>query len=185
VVLMPSRAADAAGMLRSALECEDPVLYLEHKHLLRQPYTRTPMPGPGFRVPIGKGRVVVPGDDLTIVTWGATVEKSRQAAGALLGEGASVGVVDLRSIRPWDSELVAETVAHTGRVMVVHEDTLTGGFGGEIAAWIAEHCFGDLDAPLRRVAALDTHVPYEPSLERAVLPQVEDIVSAARDLLAF
>ncbi len=185
VVLMPSRAADAAGLLRSALDCEDPVLYLEHKHLLRQPYTRTPMPGPGFRVPIGKGRVVVPGDDLTVVTWGATVEKSRQAAAALAGDGASVGVVDLRSIRPWDTELVAETVARTGKVMVVHEDTLTGGFGGEVAAWVAEHCFSELDAPVRRVAALDTHVPYEPSLERAVLPQVDDIVSAAREVLAF
>jgi 2-oxoisovalerate dehydrogenase E1 component len=185
VVLMPSRAADAAGLLRSALDCEDPVLYLEHKHLLRQPYTRTPMPGPGFRVPIGKGRVVVPGDDLTVVTWGATVEKSRQAAAALAGDGASVGVVDLRSIRPWDTDLVAETVARTGKVMVVHEDTLTGGFGGEVAAWVAEHCFSELDAPVRRVAALDTHVPYEPSLERAVLPQVDDIVSAAREVLAF
>ena len=185
VVLMPSRAADAAGLLRSALDCEDPVLYLEHKHLLRQPYTRTPMPGPGFRVPIGKGRVVAPGDDLTIVTWGATVEKSRQAAAILAGEGASVGIVDLRSIRPWDAELVGESVARTGRVMVVHEDTLTGGFGGEVAAWVAEHCFTDLDAPVRRVAALDTHVPYEPGLERVVLPQVEDIAGAAREVLAF
>ena len=185
VVLMPSRAADAVGLLRSALDCEDPVLYLEHKHLLRQPYTRTPMPGPDFRVPIGKGRVVQPGDDLTIVTWGATVEKSRQAAAQLAEDGASVGIVDLRSIRPWDTELVAERVAATSRVLVVHEDTLTGGFGGEVAAWIGEHCFSDLDAPVRRVAALDTHVPYEPSLERAVLPQVEDIASAAREVLAF
>ncbi|MDA8060821.1 MAG: dehydrogenase E1 component subunit alpha/beta [Actinomycetota bacterium] len=185
VVLMPSRAADAAGLLRSALDCEDPVLFLEHKHLLRQPYARTPMPGPGFRVPMGKGRVVAPGDDLTIVTWGATVEKSRQAALALAAEGASVGVVDLRSIRPWDTELVGESVARSGRAMVVHEDTLTGGFGGEVAAWIAEHCFADLDAPVRRVAALDTHVPYEPGLERAVLPQVDDILGAARAVLAF
>ncbi|HET9071579.1 MAG TPA: dehydrogenase E1 component subunit alpha/beta [Acidimicrobiales bacterium] len=185
VVVMPSRAADAAGLLRSALECEDPVLYLEHKHLLRQPYTRSPMPGPDFRVPIGKGRVVQPGDDLTIVTWGATVEKSRQAAARLAEDGASVGIVDLRSIRPWDTELVAERVAATSRVMVVHEDTLTGGFGGEVAAWIGEHCFGDLDAPVRRVAALDTHVPYEPALEKTVLPQVEDIAAAAREVLAF
>ncbi len=185
VVVMPSRAADAVGLLRSALDCEDPVLYLEHKHLLRQPYTRTPMPGPDFRVPLGKGRVVRPGDDLTIVTWGATVEKSRQAAAQLAEDGAEVGIVDLRSIRPWDSELVAERVAATGRLMVVHEDTLTGGFGGEVAAWAAEHCFTDLDAPVRRVAAMDTHVPYEPGLERAVLPQVEDIAAATRELLAF
>ena len=185
VVVMPSRAADAAGLLRSAIECEDPVLFLEHKHLLRQPYTRTPMPGPDFRVPIGKGRVVQPGDDLTIVTWGATVEKSRQAAARLADDGAEVGIVDLRSIRPWDSALVAERVAATGRVMVVHEDTLTAGFGGEVAAWVAEHCFTDLDAPVRRVAAADTHVAYEPTLERAILPQVDDIAAAASEVLRY
>jgi 2-oxoisovalerate dehydrogenase E1 component len=185
IVVMPSRASDAAGLLRSAIDCEDPVLFLEHKHLLRQPYTRTPMPGPGHRVGIGKGRVVIGGDDLVVVTWGATVEKSRQAAAELAGDGASVAVVDLRSIRPWDTELVGGLVADTGRVLVVHEDTLTGGFGGEVAAWIGEHCFSSLDAPVRRVAALDTHVAYEPGLERAILPQVDDIVSAARDLLAY
>jgi 2-oxoisovalerate dehydrogenase E1 component len=185
VVVMPSRAADAVGLLRSALECEDPVLFLEHKHLLRQPYTRTPMPGPEHRVALGRGRVARPGEDLTIVTWGATVEKSCQAAAALDARGASVGVIDLRSIRPWDTGLVAEAVADTGRVLVVHEDTLTGGFGGEVAAWVAEHCFTDLDAPVRRVGAADTHVAYAPVLERAILPQVDDIATAAEALLAF
>jgi 2-oxoisovalerate dehydrogenase E1 component len=185
VVVMPSRASDAVGLLRTAIECEDPVLFLEHKHLLRQPYTRTPMPGPDHRVAIGRGRVVRPGTDLTIVTWGATVEKSRQAAAALAAEDADVGIVDLRSIRPWDQQLVGDHVVATGRVLVVHEDTMTGGFGGEIAAWIGEHCFADLDAPVRRVAALDTHVAYEPTLERAVLPQVDDIIAAARDLLTY
>ncbi|HLH46070.1 MAG TPA: thiamine pyrophosphate-dependent enzyme, partial [Acidimicrobiales bacterium] len=185
VVLMPCRASDAAGLLRSAIDCEDPVLFLEHKHLLRQPYTRTPMPGPEHRVQIGRGRIAREGDDLTIVTWGATVEKSLQAATGLADHGASVGVVDLRSIRPWDQELVADQVARTGRVLVVHEDTLTGGFGGEVAAWVAEHCFTDLDAPVRRVAAADTHVAYAPVLERAILPQVDDIAAAAEDLLAF
>jgi 2-oxoisovalerate dehydrogenase E1 component len=182
-VVMPSRAADAVGLLRTALDAEDPVLFLEHKHLLRQPYTRTPMPGPGFRVPFGRGRVVMPGRDLTIVTWGATVEKSRQAAETL--GGASVELVDLRSILPWDRELVAESVVRTSRLLVVHEDILTGGFGGEVAAWVAEHCFEHLDAPIARVGATDTHVAYEPSLERAILPQVETIAAAARRVLDY
>lgn len=185
VVLMPSRARDAAGLLRTAFSCEDPVLFLEHKHLLRQPYTRDPYPTEGFRVPLGRGRVVVEGDDLTIVTWGATVEKSRQAAEALAAERVRTRVVDLRSLAPWDRELVAESVARTSRLLVVHEDVLTSGFGAEVAAWVVEHCFGDLDAPVRRVAATDTHVAYEPSLERAILPQVDDIVAAGREVLAF
>ena len=185
VVVMPSRASDAVGLLRSALACEDPVLFLEHKHLLRQPYTRTPMPGPDHLVAIGRGRVVRPGADLTVVTWGATVERSRQAAELLAAEGAEVGVVDLRSIRPWDTQLVAEQVAATGRLLVVHEDTLTGGWGGEVASWVGEHCFADLDAPVRRLGAADTHVAYEPTLERAILPQMSGIVDAARELLAF
>ncbi len=116
------------------------------------------------------------GDDLTIVTWGATVEKSRQAAATLAAEiDASIEIIDLRSIIPWDKEMVAESVARTGRVVVVHEDVLTAGFGAEVAAWVGEHCFADLDAPVRRVAATDTHVAYEPGLERAILPQVDDI----------
>jgi 2-oxoisovalerate dehydrogenase E1 component len=185
VVVMPSRASDAVGLLRTAAEGEDPVLFLEHKHLLRQPYTRTPMPGPDHRIGFASGRDVRLGDDLTIVTWGATVEKSRQAAEILAEAGSEVGVVDLRSIQPWDQELVAMRVADTGRLLVVHEDTLTAGFGAEISAWVAEHCFEDLDAPVGRVGALDTHVAYEPTLERAVLPQVDDIAAAARALLAY
>jgi 2-oxoisovalerate dehydrogenase E1 component len=186
IIVMPSRAADAVGLLRTALQAEDPVLFLEHKHLLRQPYTRTPFPSRGFQVPFGKGRVVVDGDELTIVTWGATVEKSRQAAAVLAAdEGVSVGVVDLRSIVPWDKDLVAEQVSRTGRILVVHEDILTAGFGAEVAAWTAEHCFGDLDAPVSRVGATDTHVAYEPALEQAILPQVDDIAAAARELLVF
>jgi 2-oxoisovalerate dehydrogenase E1 component len=184
-VVMPSRAADAAGLLRAALDAEDPVLFLEHKHLLRQAYTREPFPGPDFRVPFGRGRVVREGTDLTIVTWGATVEKSRLAALALAEEGCSVGVVDLRSLIPWDKDLVAELVSATGRLLVVHEDVLTGGFGGEVAAWVGQHCFTDLDAPIRRVGALDTHVAYEPTLEQAVLPQVADIAGAACEVLAY
>jgi 2-oxoisovalerate dehydrogenase E1 component len=184
-IVMPSRASDATGLLRTALSAEDPVMFLEHKHLLRQPYTRTPFPSRAFQVPFGKGRVVVDGSDLTIVTWGATVEKSRQAAAQLAESGATVAVVDLRSIVPWDKELVAEQVARTSRLLVVHEDCLTAGFGAEVAAWVAEHCFGDLDAPVARVGAPDTHVAYEPGLERAILPQVEGIAAAARRVLDF
>jgi 2-oxoisovalerate dehydrogenase E1 component len=183
IVLMPSRARDAVGLLRTAFTGNDPVLFLEHKHLLRQPYTRDPYPSPGFQIPLGKGSVVRPGSDLTIVTYGATVEKSVQASAQL--DGTSVEVIDLRSLIPWDRELVADSVARTGRVLVVHEDIYTCGFGAEVAAWIGENCFSDLDAPIRRVAATDTHVAYEPGLENAILPQVDDIVSAARAILEF
>jgi 2-oxoisovalerate dehydrogenase E1 component len=186
IVLMPSRARDAVGLLRTAFQCSDPVLFLEHKHLLRQPYTRDPFPSKGFQIPLGRAAVVQPGTDLTIVTYGATVEKSRQAAATLAAEqGASVEILDLRSLVPWDRERVAESVARTGRVMVVHEDTYTCGFGAEVAAWVGEHCFGDLDAPVRRVAATDTLVAYEPTLEHAILPQVSDIVAAGEATLAF
>jgi 2-oxoisovalerate dehydrogenase E1 component len=184
-VVMPSRAADAVGLLRTALTADDPVMFLEHKHLLRQPYTRTPFPPRPFMVPFGKGRIVSDGDELTIVTWGATVEKSRQAATLLAEDGFSVQVIDLRSIVPWDKELVAEQVGRTSRLLVVHEDILTAGFGAEVAAWAGEHCFSDLDAPVTRVGATDTHVAYEPGLERAILPQTEGIAAAARRVLEF
>jgi 2-oxoisovalerate dehydrogenase E1 component len=184
-IVFPSRARDAAGLLRTALGAEDPVMFLEHKHLLRQPYTRDPYPGADFRIPFGKGSVVRGGEDLTIVTWGATVEKSRAAATALADEGAQVEIIDLRSIVPWDQELVAESASRTSRVLVVHEDVLTAGFGAEVAAWVAQECFSDLDAPVRRVAAKDTFVAYEPTLEKAILPQVDDIVAGARAVLQF
>ena len=182
-VVMPSRAADAVGLLRTALDANDPIMFLEHKHLLRQPYTRTPFPAPPFRIPFGKGRVVQSGADLTIITWGATVEKSKQAAAQI--EGAGIEIIDLRSIVPWDKALVAESVARTSRALIVHEDILTGGFGGEVAAWISENCFGDLDAPVARVGATDTHVAYEPSLEKVILPQVDGIAAAARRTLEY
>ena len=141
------------------------MLFLEHKHLLRQPYTRDPVPVPGVsRSPSAGAGSRVDGDELTIVTWGALVEKSRQAAAALAAEdGSSVQVIDLRSLLPWDHELVATEVARTGRLLVAHEDVLTSGFGAEVAAWVGEHCFADLDAPVPRVGAADTHVAYEPT----------------------
>ena len=180
----PSRARDAAGMLRAAFQADDPILFLEHKHLLRQPYTRDAFPPEDYVVPFGRGALDREGDDLTVITYGATVEKSRQAADTF-GADASIEIVDLRWLVPWDQELVAASVAKTGRVLVVHEDVITCGFGAEVAAWIAEHCFDTLDAPVRRVAAIDTHVAYEPLLERAVLPQVDDIAAAMRALLDY
>jgi 2-oxoisovalerate dehydrogenase E1 component len=186
IVMMPSRAVDAAGLLRAAFRCEDPVLFLEHKHLLRQPYTRGPFPPPPFVIPLGCGRVVRDGTDAVIVTYGATVEKSRVAAERLAAQsGASVAVVDLRCLAPWDRDLVAGWATRTGRMLVVHEDVLTGGFGAEVAAWVGEHCFADLDAPVMRVAAQDCHVAYEPTLEQAILPQVDDIAAAATRLMAY
>ena len=186
LIAFPSRAVDAAGLLRTAFAANDPVLFLEHKHLLRQRYTAGPFPEPGYRIPFGRAAIRRPGDDLTIVSWGATVEKSLQAAAQLAEQhGVECEVIDLRTITPWDHDAVAASVAVTHRLLVVHEDVLTAGFGAEIAAWSAEHLFTELDAPVRRVAALDTHVPYEPTLERAVLPQVEDIAAAAFDLIEF
>jgi 2-oxoisovalerate dehydrogenase E1 component len=184
LVAFPSRASDAAGLLRAAFRCEDPVLFLEHKHLLRQPYTREPFPGPDHVVPFGRGRYVTRGRDLTLVTWGATVERSRQAAARLsdAGEG-DVEVVDLRTIVPYDQEIIAESVRRTSRLLVVHEDILRAGFGGEIAAWAGEELFWHLDAPVSRVGALNSHVAYAPELEHAILPQVDDIVTAARRVL--
>ena len=184
IVAFPSRARDAVGLLRSAFAAEDPVLFLEHKHLYRQRYAADPMPRPGWVVPFGRGTVVRPGRDLSIVTWGAMVQKSLLAAEQLESEGRSVEVVDLRTMSPWDKDIVCDTVERTSRLLVVHEDTLTAGFGGEVAAWVAEHCFWALDAPVARVTAIDTFVGYEPSLEAAILPQVDDVLSAARTLLA-
>ena len=185
LIAFPSRARDAAGLLRAAFRHEDPVLFLEHKHLLRQPYGKDPLPPADYVLPFGRGDIRRHGERLTIVSWGATVHKSLLAAEQIAADGGpSVEVIDLRTIVPWDQELVADSVARTSRVLVVHEDVVTAGFGAEIAAWIAEHCFWSLDAPVRRVGALDTHVPYEPTLEDAVLPQVDDIAAAARDVLA-
>jgi len=186
LIAFPSRASDAAGLLRYAFQCEDPVLFCEHKHLLRQPYAADPFPDAGYVLPFGHGAIRRPGDDLTIVTWGATVERSLRAAErAAAVDGLEVEVVDLRTISPWDHDLTASSVATTHRLLVVHEDVLTVGFGAEVAAWAAEHCFTDLDAPVRRLGAADTPVAYEPTLEDAILPQVDEIYAAINDLCAF
>jgi 2-oxoisovalerate dehydrogenase E1 component len=185
IVVMPSRSSDAAGLLRTAFRCEDPVMFLEHKHLLRQKYARDPVTPADYLIPLGKASTVREGRDLTIVTWGATVHKSLEAAEQLAAEDMSVEVIDLRSLIPWDKESVASSVARTSRLLVVHEDVLTSGFGAEVAAWAGEACFRDLDAPVCRVGATDTFVAYEPTLERAILPQIEGITAAARALLAY
>jgi 2-oxoisovalerate dehydrogenase E1 component len=183
LIAMPSRAADAVGLLRAAFLCDDPVLFLEHKHLYRQPTARDPYPAEGWIVPFGRGVMRRPGADVTIVTWGATVQRSLDAADLVAtAQGVEAEVIDLRTIVPWDRQLVADSVARTGRLLVVHEDVRTAGFGAEIAAWVADECFDSLRAPIRRVAALDTFVAYSPVLEDVILPQTPDIADALADL---
>jgi 2-oxoisovalerate dehydrogenase E1 component len=160
-------------------------MFLEHKHLLRQKYARDALTPPDYLIPFGKAATARRGNDLTIVTWGATVQKSLEAAEQLANESVSVEVIDLRSLIPWDKDAVASSVARTSRLLVVHEDMLTSGFGAEVAAWAGEACFSDLDAPASRVGATDTFVAYEPTLEQAILPQTHGIAAAARRLLSY
>ncbi len=185
VVIFPSRARDVVGLMRAAFACEDPVLFLEHKALLRRRDVADPYPGREFVIPLGRAATVRPGEDLTIVTWGATVHRCASAAEQLAAEGISAEILDLRTLAPWDRESVAASVARTSRLLVVHEDTLTGGFGAEVAAFAAEECFSDLDAPVRRIAALDTWVGYEPGYVEATLPRTETIAAAARALVGY
>jgi len=185
-VCYPSNALDAAGLLRTAIRCDDPVLFLEHKHLYRQTYNRSPYPGADYMIPFGKAKTVREGDDVAIVTYGALVERSLRAAKRLSEEnGVEAQVIDLRTIQPYDWEAVAEAVRRTHRVIVAYEDNRSWGWGAELCARIADECFEHLDAPVRRVAALDTFVAYNPDLEDTILPQVDDIHAAALDLSRF
>ena len=185
LIAFPSRALDAIGLLRTSLRCEDPVLFLEHKRLYRQPILKSRYPGKDFTIPFGKGRIVREGTDLTVVTWGATVLKANAGAAKMANDGISAEVVDLRTITPWDQEIVAESVKKTGKLLVLHEDVRLGGFGGEVASWVGEYLFDDLDAPVRRMGALATPVGYGPELENAILPQDAEIEAEMRDLAAY
>ena len=185
-VVCPSTALDASGLLRTAIRCDDPVLFLEHKHLYRQTYNKAPNPGPNFMIPFGKAKVVREGRDLTVVTYGAVVQRSLVAAKELEErDGVSVEVIDLRTLSPVDWEAIAASVTKTNKVLVAYEDAQSWGYGAEIAARIADECFPWLDAPVKRVASTDTFVGYAPRLEDFILPQVEDLARAMRDLHAF
>ena len=185
-VVCPSTALDANGLLRTAIRCDDPVLFLEHKHLYRQTYNKAPNPGPNFMIPFGKAKVVREGRHLTVVTYGAVVQRSLVAAKELEErDGVSVEVIDLRSLSPVDWEAIAASVTKTNKVLVAYEDAQSWGYGAEIAARIADECFAWLDAPVKRVASTDTFVGYAPRLEDFILPQVEDLTRAMRELHAF
>src|SRR5882762_4688218 len=185
-VVYPANALDANGLLRTAIRCDDPVLFLEHKHLYRQTYNKAPNPGPNFMIPLGKAKVVRAGRDLTVVTYGAVVQRSLVAAKELEErDGVSVEVIDLRTLSPVDWEAIRASVIKTNKVLVAYEDAQSWGYGAEIAARIADECFPWLDAPVKRVASTDTFVGYAPRLEDFILPQVEDLSQAMRDLHAF
>ena len=184
-VVMPSTALDVAGLLRTAIRCDDPVMFLEHKHLYRQPYNRSEYPGPDFTVPFGKARLVKEGNDVSIITYGAIVHRAEVAAAQLQREGISVEIIDLRSLSPYDWEAIAATVRKNHRVIVAYEDMLSWGYGAEIAARIASELFEELDAPVTRVAAMDTFCAYQPKLEDVILPQVDNLTAAVKQLLEY
>ena len=185
MIVYPSTALDANGLLRTAIRCDDPVLFLEHKHLYRQIYNKSAYPGSDFLIPFGKAKKVREGSDVSIITFGALVERSNQAAKRLEQQGISVDLIDLRTLVPYDWEAIAESVKKTSRVIVAHEDPISYGYGAEIAARISNELFEYLDAPVRRVGATDTFVGYAPQLEDFILPQSEDVESAISELMKY
>jgi 2-oxoisovalerate dehydrogenase E1 component len=185
-VIFPSNALDAAGLLRTAIRCDDPVMFLEHKRLYRESYGRSAYPGPDYMIPFGKAKVVHPGTDLTVITYGAVIPRALQAVQKLDRElGLKIELIDLRSLNPYDWEAIAASVQKTNRVVVAYEDTLSWGYGAEIAARIADELFENLDAPVKRVAAKDTFIAYQPVLESAILPQVQDLYLAMKELAEY
>src|SRR5579864_942447 len=185
-VLFPSNALDAAGLLRTSIRCDDPVLFLEHKRLYRESYGRAQYPGPDYMIPFGKAKIVNPGTDLTVITYGAVVPRALQAVQRLdREEGLKIELIDLRTLNPYDWETIAASVTKTNRLIVAYEDTLSWGYGAEIAARIADQLFENLDAPVKRVAAKDTFIAYQPVLESAILPQVQDLYLAMKELAEY
>jgi 2-oxoisovalerate dehydrogenase E1 component len=185
-VVLPSSALDAYGLLRTAIRCDDPVLFLEHKHLYRQTYNKSPHPGAEFSIPFGKAKVVREGRDLTIITYGALVQRSLVAANQAAEQaGLQVEVIDLRTLSPYDWSAIERSVRKTSRAIVAYEDPLSWGYGAELAARISSELFADLDAPVRRVASLDCFVAYAPEVEDAILPQTEDLLRAIREVAAY
>ncbi|QOJ29326.1 MAG: tungsten formylmethanofuran dehydrogenase [Ignavibacteriales bacterium] len=184
-IAYPSNSADAKGLLKTAIRINDPVLFCEHKGLYRQSFAIAPEPSADYLLPFGKGKIVMEGSDVTVVTYGASVWDSVFAAKRLVEEGYTVEIIDLRTIIPLDEELIYQSVKKTGKVIVIHEDTLTAGFGAEISSRITENCFQHLDGPVRRVAAKDAHIPYSPILENAVLPSREGIYQSIKELILY
>jgi 2-oxoisovalerate dehydrogenase E1 component beta subunit len=182
-VVCPATPADAKGLLIEAIQDPNPVLYFEHKHLYRR--IKDEVPDERYTVPFGEARVHREGDDLSVITWGAMVYTADEAAQKLEEEGISIEILDLRTLAPWDKEAVLRSVEKTSKALVLHEDTLTGGFGAEIAATIGQEAFENLDAPVRRVAAPDTPVPFAPVLEKAFIPQVDDVIAAVKELAEY
>ena len=179
----PATPEDAKGLLISAIEDPNPVLYFEHKHLYRR--IKGEVPEERYTTPIGKARIHKDGSDISVITWGAMVYTAEEAAQQLDADGVSVEIIDLRTVMPWDKAAVLESARKTSKVLVLHEDTRTGGFGAEISATIAEEAFEDLDAPVKRIAAPDCPVPFSPVLEKAYIPQVDDVVAGLRELAAY
>ena len=179
----PATPEDAKGLLVSAIEDPNPVLYFEHKHLYRR--IKAEVPEERYTTPIGKARIHQSGDDISVITWGAMVHTADEAAQQLEGDGISVEILDLRTLIPWDKQAVLQSVSKTSKALVLHEDTQTGGFGGEIAATIAAEAFEELDAPIKRIAAPDTPVPFSPALEKAFIPQVDGVAKGIRELAEY
>jgi 2-oxoisovalerate dehydrogenase E1 component len=183
--VIPSNAEDAAGLLRTAIRADDPVLFLEHKHLYRQTYNKGRNPGPDYMIPFGRASVPREGGDVTVVTFGALVQRSLVAARQAEAEGIQTEVIDLRSLSPYDWPAIARSVKKTGKALVVHEDNRSWGYGAEIAARIADELFEWLDAPVKRIGALDTFVGYNPVLENAILPQVSTVLQGIKELKRY